>query len=127
MQGVLNSCLLLLHLALCGRADVDHRNTAGNLRQTLLKLLAIVIGSGLLDRRLELLDASLDLVLVALTIDDRGGLLVDDDTLGATEIGHDGVLELESDFLRDHLAAGKDSDVLEHCLATITESGSLDR
>src|SRR5687768_7353206 len=49
VQRVLDASLLLLHLALGGRADVDDRNTAGQLRLALLELLLVVIGGRLVD------------------------------------------------------------------------------
>ncbi|MGH9448111.1 MAG: hypothetical protein ACRD3O_20670 [Terriglobia bacterium] len=38
VQGVLHACLLLLHLNFGGCTDFDQRDTAGELRDTLLKL-----------------------------------------------------------------------------------------
>ena len=43
-NGVLDAVLALLELDLGGRADLDHRNTAGQLGQALLQLLAVVVG-----------------------------------------------------------------------------------
>src|SRR5437879_5481665 len=51
MQRVLDPGLLLLHLGLGGRAHVDHRDAARQLREPLLQLLLVVIRRGLLDRR----------------------------------------------------------------------------
>src|SRR2546423_1807788 len=127
MQSIFDSCLLFLHLALGRRTDVDHRNTAGELGQPLLELLLVVIGGRLVDRCFDLLDPTLDLLFVALTVDEGRVLLVDYDALGATKIGHDRVLELESDFLGDDLAPAQHRNVLEHRLATIAEARRLDR
>src|SRR4029079_1978002 len=41
LQRVLDAMLLLLHLGLGGSADLDHRDTAGQLRKALLQLLAV--------------------------------------------------------------------------------------
>ena len=60
VQRVLDAGLLLLHLGLGRRADLDDRHAAGELRQPLLQLLAVVVGGGLLDLRADLLDAALD-------------------------------------------------------------------
>ena len=43
-NGVLDAVLALLELDLGRRADLDDRNTAGELRQPLLQLLAVVVG-----------------------------------------------------------------------------------
>src|SRR5262249_55934826 len=86
VQRVLDAGLLLLHLGLGGRADLDHGDAAGELRQALLELLAVVVGRGLVDLGAELLDAALDLLLLAGAVDDRGVVLVDRDALGAAEV-----------------------------------------
>src|SRR5205814_8773311 len=54
MQRVLDPGLLLLHFGLGGRAHVDHRDAARQLREPLLQLLLVVIRRGLLDRRADL-------------------------------------------------------------------------
>ena len=54
VQRVLDARLLLLHLGLGRRADLDHRDAAGELREALLELLAVVVGGGLLDLRADL-------------------------------------------------------------------------
>ena len=59
----------------------------GELRETLLELLTIVVRRALLDRGANLLHAPLDRVAVAGAIDDRRVVLVDHDALGATEVG----------------------------------------
>ena len=60
VHRVLDARLLLLHLGLGGRADLDHGHAAHELREPLLQLLAVVVGGRVLDLRAELLDASLD-------------------------------------------------------------------
>ena len=49
LQRVLDAVLLLLHLRLGGRADLDDGDTAGELGEALLQLLAIEVGVGVLD------------------------------------------------------------------------------
>jgi len=72
MHRVINAILALLHLDLGRAADADHRDAAGELGQTLLQLLAVVVRGGFLDLRLDLLDARLDVGLLAGTVDDGG-------------------------------------------------------
>ena len=86
VQRVLDAGLLLLHLGLGRGADVDHRHAAGELGQPLLQLLPVVVAGGLLDRGLDLVDPALDVVCLALAVDDRGVVLVDHDPLGAAEV-----------------------------------------
>ena len=69
----------------------------------------------------------LDIVRVACAADDDGVLLVDLDLTCAAELCELGVLELKTEFVADDLAAGEDSDIAEHFLASVAESRSLDR
>src|SRR4029453_18471244 len=101
-------------------------DAAGQLREALLKLLAVEVRVGVLDLAFQLLDPSLDRVGVAGTVDDRGRVLVDDNPAGMPELRELRVLELQAHLLGDHLGAGEDRDVLEHPLAAVTEAGRLD-
>ena len=107
-------------------ADLDHGDAAGELGQTLLQLLAVVVGGRVLDLRLDLLDARLDVGLLAGAVDDGRVVLVDGHLLGAAEHVERDVLELDAEVLGDHLAAGEDGDVLEHGLAAVAEARRLD-
>src|SRR5438309_1579056 len=114
-----------LEAASC-RADLDHRDAAAELRQTLLELLAVVVRVGLLDLSLDLVDPTLDVLVLAATLDDRRVVLRDDDLAGRSQQIHGGVLELQADLLGDDLSTREDRDVLEHGLAPIPEAGGLD-
>src|SRR5690606_12856989 len=113
---VLERVLLRLHFRLGRRADADHGDAAGELREALLELLAVVVARRLLDLLLDHLDAGRDLGLRARAADDRRRVLVDDDALRAAELLELRVLELESELLGDYLAAREHGDVLEHGL-----------
>ena len=65
VERVVHAVLLLLDLDLGRAADADHRDAARELGETLLQLLTVVVGGGLLDLRLDLRDAALDVVLGA--------------------------------------------------------------
>src|SRR5262249_40183964 len=82
VQGVLDPRLLLLHLDLGRRADVHLRDAAGELGQSLLELLAVVVAGGDLDLVADLLDAPLDGAGLAAALDDRRVVLVHSDLLG---------------------------------------------
>src|SRR4051794_35245039 len=127
LQRVLDAVLLLLHLGLGGRADLDHGDAAGELGQPLLQLLAVEVGVGVLDLGLDLLDPALDRLRLAVPVDDRRRVLRDDDAAGAPELRELRVLELQAHLLGDDLAAREDGDVLEHPLAAVTEARRLDR
>ena len=53
-KRVLDAVLLLLELDLGRGADLDDGNATGQLGEALLELLAVVVGGGLLDLRLDL-------------------------------------------------------------------------
>src|SRR5207249_11058793 len=101
-------------------------DTARELGQALLELLAVVVRGGLLDLGTDLGDAALKVGLLAAAVDDRGVLLLDDDLLGLAKHVERDVLELDAEILGDQLTTGQDRHVLEHRLATITEAGRLD-
>src|SRR6185437_13244992 len=126
LESVLDAVLLLLHLRLGRRADLDDGHAARQLREALLELLAVEVGVGVLDLGLQLLDTALDGVGLAGAVDDRGRVLVDDDAAGLAELRELRVLELEAHLLGDHLAAAEDRDVLEHALAAVAEARRLD-
>src|SRR5262249_25152779 len=126
VHGIIHAVLALLHFDLGRPTDADHRDAAGELGQPLLQFLTIVVGGGFLDLRLDLRDAGLDVGLLAGAADDRGVLLVDRDLLGAAQHVEGDVLELDAEILGDRLAAGQDSDVLQHRLAAIAEARSFD-
>src|SRR2546425_1800788 len=125
MQRVLDPGLLLLHFGFGGGPHVDDGDSARQLREPLLQLLFVVVRGGLLDRRLDLADAALDVGLLALATDDRGAVLVDEAPLRMAEIVEHRVLELQAQLLGNHLAAGEDRDIGEHLLAPVAEPRGL--
>ena len=60
VEGVFDAGLLLLHLYLGSRANVDDGNSADELGQPLLKLLLVVVGGARIDLGPDLLYAALD-------------------------------------------------------------------
>ncbi len=63
----------------------DHRDAAGELGEALLQFLPIIVGGRFLDLVLDLLDARLDVGLLAGTADDGGVLLLDHHLFGAAK------------------------------------------
>src|SRR5688500_7044458 len=98
--------LLLLELHLGGRADFDDGDAAGELREALLELLLVEVAGGLLDLRLDLLDAGHDQFLLAVTLDERGVVLVRRDPACAAEILDGRRVKLAPGLFGDDLAAG---------------------
>src|SRR6185437_6870920 len=127
MHRVVDAVLALLDLDLGGPANADDGDAAGQLGETLLQLLLVVVRGRLLDLRLELRDAALDVLLLAGAADDGGVFLVDAHFLAGAEHVERDALELDAELLADQLALGEDGDVLEHRLAAIAEAGRLDR
>ncbi len=125
-KRVFDAGLLFFHFDFGRRADVDNRDAADQFGQALLKLLAVVIGSGLVDLGADLLDPAFEIGLLAGAVDDGRVVLVDDDTLGAAKIGQGDVVELDAKFFGDQLAAGEDGDIFEHRFAAVAEAGGLD-
>src|SRR5580693_2448551 len=125
MHRVINSILALLDLGFSRAADADYRDAARELRKTFLQLLTVVVRGGFLDLRLDLVDARLDVGLLAGAADDGGVLLVDHHLLGAAEHGERDVLHLDAEIFRDRLTAGQNRDVLQHRLAAVTEARCL--
>ena len=77
VQGVFDAGLLFLHGDFGRSPDMHLGNAAGELGETLLELLAVVVAGGDVDLALERLDAALDGLLIAGAFDDRGVVLVD--------------------------------------------------
>src|SRR5712691_665446 len=119
--------LLLLELDLSRCAHFDHGDAARQLGQALLELLPVEVAGGLGDLRADLLDATLDRLLRATTLDDGGLVLVGLHLARPAEILHGRRVELAANLLRNDLAAGEHGDVLEHGLAAIPEARRLDR
>lgn len=95
-ESILDAELLLFHLGLGSCADLDDRYAACKLCKALLKLLSVIVGSGVLDLGADLVYSGLDSVLVACAVNNDGVLLGDLDLACAAEIGNLGVLELKT-------------------------------
>src|SRR3954470_18681416 len=117
VQRVFDAGLLLFHFDLGGSANLDHGNTAGELRNALLQLFLVVVGGRFGRLLADRLHTRLDVGALAGAADDGGVFLLDDDLLGVTEIVKRGLLELQTDFVGDDRAAREDRDVLQHGLA----------
>src|SRR4029453_9909796 len=92
IERVVDAVLALLHLDFRRAADLDYGHTARELGQALLELLAVVVRRRLFDLLLDLGDAALDVLLLAVSVDDGGVLLLDANALGAAEHLHSDVL-----------------------------------
>ena len=91
-----------------------------------MQLFAIVIGIGVFDFGLDLVDTTLDVVIIAGAFDQSGLVLGDDHLLGLTQEIEGCGFKLETNFFADDLATSEDGDVLQHGLASLTKARSLD-
>src|SRR5690606_12519011 len=91
----------------------------------LLQLFAVVVAGGSADLGIELVDARLDVFGGAGTLDDGGGVLLDQDALGTAEHVEARGLKAHAHLFADHLAAGQHGDVVKHGLAAVAEAGRL--
>src|SRR3954454_3675200 len=96
VHRVVDAVLALLDLDLAAAANPDHRAAPRVLRQPLLQLLAVIVRGGLLDLRLDLGNATVDIVLAAGAVDQRRVLFLDAHLLGAAEHVEGHVLELDA-------------------------------
>lgn len=127
VQGVNDTVLLLADLNLRGTADLDDGNTAGELSETLLELLLLVLGGGGVSHdTTDLLAALGNVVLAALAVEDDGVLLGDgDSSSGAEHVGGE-LLELDVELIGEDSSVGENSEITEDALAVVTEAGGLD-
>ena len=126
MYGVLDAGLLLFHLALGRGPDVDLGDSARDLGQALLELLAVVVRGRRIDLGADLLDATGNLGRVTRSLDDGGVILVYDHALRPAEVFERDTVELDAEVLVHRPAAGQGGDVAEHRLAAVAVARRLD-
>lgn len=127
VERVHNTVLLLTDLNLGGTANLDDGNTTGQLRETLLQLLLLVLGGGGVGHdTADLLAALRDVVLAALAVEDNGVLLGDGDGTSGAEHLRGELLKLDVELIGEDGTVGKDSKITEDALAVVTEAGGLD-
>src|SRR5438874_209639 len=110
MHRVVDAVLALFHLNVGRAADPDDHNPAGELRQPLLQLLAVIVGGGFLDLLPNLGDATIDVGLLPAAVDDRRVLLLDSHLLGLAEHVERHVLELDAEILASGRSRGAKPD-----------------
>ena len=126
-QSVLNAHLLLFHLDLGSRTDLDNRYAAGELCQTLLQLLTVEIGRGGLDLASDLADTALDSLAVACTVNNDGVFLVDLDLTCTAELINRWYPSAQGQARSEMTStAGQDCNIREHFFSSVAEARSLD-
>ena len=100
VHRIFDTIALFLHFDFGRTADPDNSNTAGELRQTFLQLLTVVIRAGLIDLSADLVATALDVGLLAGAVHDCGFFLGDRDFLGGAEHVERDVFELDAEIFR---------------------------
>ncbi|RMQ94102.1 hypothetical protein ALP94_03130 [Pseudomonas savastanoi pv. glycinea] len=86
----------------------------------------VVVRSGVTDLLTDLRDTTVDVSANASTVDDGGVFFVQHNALGITQVFQGSGFQAQADFFGDNGTASQNSDVLQHCLATVAETWSLD-
>ena len=126
VQRVVDAVLTLFHFGLGHATDADDGNAACQLGNTFLQFFTVVVRGGFLDLLTDLADAGFDLGFLTGTVHDGRCVLRDRDALGGAQHVHGHVFQLHAQIFRDDLTTGQDRDILQHRLAAIAESRSLD-
>ena len=84
-DGILDAVLTFLQLHLGGGANLNHGHATGQLSQTLVQLLAVVFGIGVLDLGTDLVHPTLNLVLGTGTFHNGGVVLGHHNLAGAAQ------------------------------------------
>ena len=127
VESVLHTQLGFLHLSLGSSANADYRNAASQLRQSLLQLLTVEIRGGLLDLLADLGNSGVDVALLAKAVNDDGVLLLNLNGFCASQLIHGGFLQIQTNLVGDHGAAGQDRDILQHLFSSVAVARSLNR
>src|SRR5262249_2151460 len=111
-QGCFGGCLSvfkqvlpLFHFSFGRGAAVNLGHAAGQLGQAFLQFFTIVVAVGVFNFVTNLFHTPFDGVFLAGAIDNGGVFAVDDDLLGATQIGQLDRIELNTQVLENGLAA----------------------
>src|SRR5699024_10791000 len=123
--GIFDAVLAFLEFNLSCGAGTDDGDTTGELGQTFLEFLAVVLGVGVFDLTADLADAATNLVGISRAFNDGGLILGHDNLACLPQELHISVFELQTSVFANDLATREDRDVLQHGLASVTEAGSL--
>src|SRR5437016_14177811 len=116
MHRVFDARLLLLHFRLGRGADLDDSHTADKLRQPLLQLFAIIVGSRLFNLNANLFHAPFYGRALTTAFDDGGVVLVDDDLFRRAEILNLHVLPPAAEIFSTRTALRARCAIVQHRL-----------
>src|SRR5205814_1335753 len=112
-EGIFNARLSVLEFDLGAGSNLDQGHSAGQLSQSLLELLAIVVAGRLLNQRPNLTNARLDSLRASLAFNDGRRILVRHNTASRTKVIECRSLEAAPGLFANDLPAGQDSDILQ--------------
>src|SRR6266699_1815413 len=125
-EGIFNACLSVLEFDLGAGSHLDQGHAAGQLRQSLLELLTIVVAGRFLNLCLDLTNARLNCLLASFAFNDGRLILVSHNTTGITQVTECRIVEAATGLFANDLPTGQDSDILQHLLAAIAKARSFD-
>src|SRR3546814_12179594 len=105
VKRVVDAILALLHFDFRSAADLDHRNAASKLGETLLQLFTVIVRRSRLDLRADLLDPPLDALCLARTVDKGRFFLFDLDALSSHQQVSRASIPFHAELLTAHLPA----------------------
>lgn len=126
-KSVIDAVFFLVHLDFRGAADLQDCNARAHPGHPLLHLFLLVLRGGLLDGGPDLVNASIDVLLLALPLEEKSVVLGDGDFADLAEIVELDVFELDVSRLgAEDQAAGRDGHVLEGVLPVVSKAWGLD-
>ena len=126
MQRILDTALLLFHPGFGGRADLDQRDTAGELGGALLQLFLVVIADVIFGLLADFLDAIVDSVGLSAAADKGGVFFRGFNAFCRAQVGDAGFLQRQTERFGDDRAAGNYRNIFQHRLAAVAKTGCLD-
>ena len=125
IESILDTELLLLHLNLGSRTNLDNGNTACKLCKALGKLFLVKLRGCGFKSNLDLCNALGNSNLVTVAANDNGVFLANLNLSCATKLTESGVLKIKTKIAGNNLTACKGCDVNEHLLTSVTKAGCL--
>src|SRR5262249_11531785 len=110
VQRVLDAAFLLLHVGFSRRPDADDGHAASQLRQPFAALFLVILAFGLLHLSANLLDAALNVLLLARALDDGATFLLHANRLGGAKLAQLHVFKLDAKVFAYELAARQRGD-----------------
>ncbi len=126
MKSIFDTGFLFFHFGFGGGTYVDFGDTACQLCQPLLELLAIVVACRVVNFATKLIDTRFDICTLASTFDNGRVVLIDDHLLGHAQVRDWERLELDTQRFKDGSSASENCNVFHHRFATVAVTWCLD-